>query len=823
MASDDDIRAAYRDVFGLEITDDWLATQRPVPLDRAGFTQAYQGWEDADIRAAYRDVFGQEITDDWLATQRPSNLGRAGFTQAYQGWEDAQNKNQYSIREFTTGAGGDAGYNTEYALVDPKGNRVAGVAANKDDYGNIIDYFIDSGGEGYSNIVPVNLDAINARAAKGTVPFGTGMGPALGYAYGMKNSSGDIFRKFDAKGNLTEFLDEHGKFQPASSFQPTGMQFNASTGNFETTYKSPNSPRENITESSAATVNRYSPTSGGWLGAGGWGNIARLVVAGLTANPALMASIGISSSVASAIGNVAIGIADGKNFGEALLDGVKSGAISAATSGILQGINADGVDNIAANWEDAVNNGSFVDAAVNFSDNYIAPVIDSGGTFTGDAGITDSDMSFADLLDAVGISSDQGAAGLDTATEIGTKVGDIATTGGDQVTQTDTNTTGNTVADVIADTGTNVEDAITGTTTGNVEDVIADTTTGTTDTVGTADTTTGSPTDTTGTNTTTGDTGTTIEDVIENTDETTEAQADEVDPIATPLIQQLRADVERYEAAGMERDEALNQAITDLATQTGQNTQEIIAQIAAGDAALYEQFQGFQQDVANSIENLASELGLTKQEILDKLAAGDQAVMDALGVTEQNLTDYITSIQQDLGGQITDLGTDLGGQITTVRDELTGEIIGVRDDLTGQITDLGTDLGGQITDVGGQVTDLTTDFGDYRTEQEEKEKRKRGKEALDYFTQSATTTVKTPEVAKIDYMYDIGGDSLFATPKQESLMPSPYEDNPEPVEGAMPRYQYYAPGGGYTYAQGGLIGSDDLQTIEDLYRILGSK
>jgi len=296
MASDEDIRAAYRDVFGQEITDDWLATQRPVPLDRAGFTQAYQGWEDADIRAAYRDVFGEEITDDWLATQRPSNLGRTGFTQAYQGWEDAQNKNQYSIREFTTGAGGDAGYNTEYALVDPKGNRVADVRASQDDSGNVLGYYLDnSSGSGESDSMgtqtPIDLDAINARAAKGTVPFGTGMGPALGYAYGMKNSSGDIFRKFDAKGNLTEFLDEHGKFQPASSFQPTGMQFNASTGNFETTYKSPNSPRENITESSAATVNRYSPTSGGWLGAGGWGNIARLVVAGLTANPALMASM----------------------------------------------------------------------------------------------------------------------------------------------------------------------------------------------------------------------------------------------------------------------------------------------------------------------------------------------------------------------------------------------------------------------------------------------------------------------------------------------------------------------------------------------------
>jgi hypothetical protein len=61
-------------------------------------------------------------------------------------------------------------------------------------------------------------------------------------------------------------------------------------------------------------------------------------------------------------------------------------------------------------------------------------------------------------------------------------------------------------------------------------------------------------------------------------------------------------------------------------------------------------------------------------------------------------------------------------------------------------------------------------------------------------------------------------------------MPSPYEDTPEYVEGVRPYYQYFLPGYGYTYAEGGmvaleaggLIGSDEY-TIDDLYRILGSK
>jgi hypothetical protein len=91
--------------------------------------------------------------------------------------------------------------------------------------------------------------------------------------------------------------------------------------------------------------------------------------------------------------------------------------------------------------------------------------------------------------------------------------------------------------------------------------------------------------------------------------------------------------------------------------------------------------------------------------------------------------------------------------------------------------------------------------------------------------------VKTPPPALIEYLYDIGGESIFATPRQESLMPSPFEETPTPVQGAMPRYQYidpktgrytYADGGMVAFDMGGLIGSDEY-TIDDLYRILGSK
>jgi hypothetical protein len=123
------------------------------------------------------------------------------------------------------------------------------------------------------------------------------------------------------------------------------------------------------------------------------------------------------------------------------------------------------------------------------------------------------------------------------------------------------------------------------------------------------------------------------------------------------------------------------------------------------------------------------------------------------------------------------------------------------------------EVGKQISGVGQQVSDLTGQFGQYKTEQqkrqEEEQREKRGKESVDLLSQMATGSVKTPPVAKIDYLYDISGDSIFATPKQESLMPSPFEETPEAVEGAMPRYQYYAPGGGYQFSGGGMVAFEE--------------
>jgi hypothetical protein len=747
--------------------------------------------EDAYIKDAYRDVFGQEITDDWLATQRPTNLDQAGFTQAYQGWEDAATKaaqpaGKYTIQEFTTGAGGDAGYNTEYALVDEKGNRVADVAAYKDDYGNIIDYFIDSGGEGYSNIVPVDPNAINARVQKGTVPFGTGMGPALGYAYGMQNSSGNIFRKFDAQGNLTEFLDEHEKWQPASTFQPTGMQFNALTGNFETTYKSPNSPREHLTESSASTVNRFAPTTGGFVD---WGRIAGLVAVALTANPAWMVSLGVPAAAGSAIINgaasVAQGMSQGQNFGDALVGALKSGAINAATAGIMNQIGEAGLSNLAQSGSDLSGAGfEFASDVGRFAD-----ISDAGGSLSGLINDAGGPMSYEDIVKMVGLDSsgvvDSVVDGVSIEDGISLINDAYKSNFGREASLEDLKywakdiESGDSFADVIANINTiAARGGATGTTTG-----------------------------------TTGTTGTTTvaTDSEGPTKQTQNTAAD------AKTISELYEEIlgREPDAAGLEYWLSTKQTPKQIEDNIRFIEKEAISE-------LYRNILGRAPDAAGL--DYWADKGGTLEEIEKNIKLHT--------VTGGSGNDTLT------GGQSNDTLVSGAGNDTLV----SGEGNDILDVINTVIGGAGNDTltGGESNDTvittpvvtppvvtppvvtPPVVTPPVVTPPVFEPDpEEEREREREGEQALGLLAQMGQGQVKSAIPAEIDYMYDIGGESIFATPKQESLMPSPFEEAPEAVEGAMPRYQYYSPTGGYLYANGGMV--EDEYTIDDLYRMLGSK
>jgi hypothetical protein len=294
------------------------------------------------------------------------------------------------------------------------------------------------------------------------------------------------------------------------------------------------------------------------------------------------------------------------------------------------------------------------------------------------------------------------------------------------------------------------------------------------------------------------------------------------------------------EVAGLTRSEASDKAIKDLAESLGTTEKALLAAIGASQSGLESLIGGVKTDLGTAIggvkTDLAANIADTKTALLDQIAKNEAAGMTRdnatqaaitgisrqLGVTEANLLSTIGQTKTELSTKITDVRDALTGQIVGVKDDLTGQIGNVKTDLGGQITGLGKDLSGQIGGVGQQVTDLTSSFTQAEKDRVDaankaaaaKQKQENVQEFSNIINSRATGEVKSAPLAAIDYLYDISGDSVFATPKQESLFLSPFEKAPDPVEGAMPKYQY---------ADGGLIGSDDLQTIDDLYEMLRSK
>ena len=64
-------------------------------------------------------------------------------------------------------------------------------------------------------------------------------------------------------------------------------------------------------------------------------------------------------------------------------------------------------------------------------------------------------------------------------------------------------------------------------------------------------------------------------------------------------------------------------------------------------------------------------------------------------------------------------------------------------------------------------------------------KRQQGEQYLTQLTQSTPVEVETPDPAKSEYVYDLFGDSIFATPEQEALYVGPYAQKKAAAAGGI--------------------------------------
>ena len=346
-------------------------------------------------------------------------------------------------------------------------------------------------------------------------------------------------------------------------------------------------------------------------------------------------------------------------------------------------------------------------------------------------------------------------------------------------------------------------------------------------------------------------TGTSIEDLKTTIADANTALSGSISDMQSNLEGLITAN----ELAGSSRDKATADAIESLATTTGASIEELTKLISTGQADLTEAVSGLKSDIGAASEagqkytkeqvaglqdSLSKQIADNELAGLSRSQATDKA-LDALAkstgtsvadlktlintsseASQQYTKAQVEGLQNSLSKQIADNEasglsrsqatdkaiTDLATQTKMSKDEIIKLITATGEAgqkyTKEQIDFLESALGKQITDVGLDLTDLSTSFQSYQTQQAKAEaaKQKQAKmgQVAAQRSQTQQVSAKTPPGAEIDYLYDIGGESIFA-PKKGSK--APQKDS---------YYDLY---------DGGLI--DDAGSIDDLYNMLGSK
>ena len=356
----------------------------------------------------------------------------------------------------------------------------------------------------------------------------------------------------------------------------------------------------------------------------------------------------------------------------------------------------------------------------------------------------------------------------------------------------------------------------------------------------------------------------------------------------------LFATIKTYEDAGLDRDEALQKAIGDVAGALNTTKTDLLLAVGETETSLSKQITDAETNLGDTITEGDKALGeqITDVEtqltelIKDNETAGldrDEAIQTALGtlstefgVGKTDLLNEIGKTEADLLGEIGDVKTNLGADIDAVADligkpardvtqtdidfvidliaqenvnaeltaqyDVTGDgIVDLADQtlletaLQGEqdVTLADTSMFNPATGVYAQIdaqTDTITDMlSEYNTElntridtQNEElaaqDKQERVRALLDAEQQGmfsgARASVNTPGPMNIDYLYDIGGDSVFATPQQAGLFSSPYG----PRQSAQPANSAFGPQPrAANFVKGGQVEDDN----DRLLRMLG--
>lgn len=152
-----------------------------------------------------------------------------------------------------------------------------------------------------------------------------------------------------------------------------------------------------------------------------------------------------------------------------------------------------------------------------------------------------------------------------------------------------------------------------------------------------------------------------------------------------------------YETAGQERDEAINSALDDLATQLGTTKTDILDQLDLGldqiETLITDSQTAVEEKIDKAVEDIGIDLGEMETEILDKMAEyeadgidRDDAlalaisdVSDQLGQTETDILDALTSTETDILAELGTTEADILAALAETETTLASDIEAVSD------------------------------------------------------------------------------------------------------------------------------------------------
>lgn len=208
--------------------------------------------------------------------------------------------------------------------------------------------------------------------------------------------------------------------------------------------------------------------------------------------------------------------------------------------------------------------------------------------------------------------------------------------------------------------------------------------------------------------------------------ESEQAFAQQLGTLQTDLVDRIGA----FERAGLSRDEAIKQSISELAGELGDTEEGLLQKLGTTEQQLQTQIGGVEErlgaqigalgreyetklstavgDITDrmnefeaygatrdealqaAIDNVAEQMGLNSQELLDQLSVSQQELQNQIEAAELEYARQVVGLTEDIGG----LGTEITGVKTGL--ETLGKTVGE------QVGGLGT----QVTGLGAKVTGI---------------------------------------------------------------------------------------------------------------------